>query len=90
MSCSVCNLESNTHVVSYCIVFQDPVQTETVGELGVFLILFSCGLEFSPASFVKVSLGLVLQSLLRSRKVCSSDLINPVELHVFASYKGQN
>ncbi|XP_063692918.1 transmembrane and coiled-coil domain-containing protein 3-like [Bolinopsis microptera] len=32
----------------------DPVQTETVGELGVFLILFSCGLEFSPASFVKV------------------------------------
>ena len=26
---------------------------ETVGELGVFLILFCCGLEFSPASFVK-------------------------------------
>ena len=26
---------------------------ETVGELGVFLILFCCGLEFSPTSFVK-------------------------------------
>ncbi|KAL5247141.1 hypothetical protein ACHWQZ_G019112 [Mnemiopsis leidyi] len=32
----------------------DPVQMETVGELGVFLILFCCGLEFSPTSFVKV------------------------------------
>jgi len=32
----------------------NPVQVETIGELGVFLILFCCGLEFSPHSLRKV------------------------------------
>ena len=33
------------------------MQTEAVGEIGVFLILFACGLECSPFSLIKVFLG---------------------------------
>ena len=39
---------------SYMNVIINPVQVETLGEFGVFLMLFCCGLEFSPRSLTKV------------------------------------
>ena len=39
---------------TYPSIFQSLVQLETLGEFGVFFILFTVGLEFSPANLKKV------------------------------------